>query len=261
MKVAVVQLTSVLDPSLNLAKLKELLKEAKSQGAQAAFLPECFYSMSNGLSPTPYAIDASDPDCEHLKNIVNLAVETKIDIIGGSAATLVDDKIINRTYSVTASGELLPSYDKIHLFSCKLKDKNINEADIYTPGNSLKHLHVGAFQVGLGICFDIRYSAMAHQYRLRGADILTFSSAFTVPTGKAHWHLLNRARAIENQCYVISSAQWGQNNERISTFGHSLIVDPWGEVLVDLKEGEGVGVAELSREKIQQVRDSVHMRI
>lgn len=261
MKVAVVQITSGLDPVSNLEKLKKLLKQAKDQGASAAFLPECFYSMSNGLSPTPYAIDAADANCEHLRNIIDLAVSSKIDIIGGSAATLIDDKIINRTYSVRASGELLPFYDKIHLFSCKLKDKSINEADIYTPGTSLQQLHVGPFQVGLGICFDIRYSAMAHQYRLRGADILTFSSAFTVPTGKAHWHLLNRARAIENQCYVISSAQWGQNNERISTFGHSLIVDPWGDVLVDLKEGEGVAVAELSREKIQQVRDSVHMRI
>lgn len=261
MKVAVVQLCSVLDPKVNLEKLRKLLKEAKGLGATAAFLPECFYSMSNGVTPTPFAIDATDPQCEHLQQIIQLAKDCDIDIVGGSAATLVDDKIINRTYSVTAKGELLPSYDKIHLFSCKLKDKSINEADIYTPGNSLKYLHVGPYQVGLGICFDIRYSAMAHQYRLRGADILTFSSAFTVPTGKAHWHLLNRARAIENQCYVISAAQWGQNNERISTYGHSLIIDPWGEVLVDLEEGEKVGVVELSKEKIQQVRDSVHMRI
>jgi predicted amidohydrolase len=105
----------------------------------------------------------------------------------------------------------------------------------------------------------MRYPEMALDYRKSGASILTFSSAFTVPTGKAHWHLLNRARAVENQCYVISAAQCGQNNERISTYGHSLIIDPWGEVLVDLEDEEGIGIAEISFERLDEVRAMVHM--
>lgn len=258
-KVAVVQLTSGLGPHENLKKLTELLQQAKSQGAMAAFLPECFYSMSNGKEPTPYLVDESDPDCEHLAQIKKLGKESGLDLLGGSAATLVGDKVVNRVYNISSHGEVWPSYDKIHLFSCTLKDKSIDEADIYTPGTHPQILSYAGFYIGLGVCFDIRYPEMALEYRQRGANILTFSSAFTVPTGKAHWHILNRARAVENQCYVISAAQWGQNNERISTYGHSVIIDPWGEVLVDLKEGEGVGVAQLSFERLDQVRAMVHI--
>lgn len=260
MKVAVIQLTSGENPEVNLQKIRGFLDKAKQKGAEAAFLPECFYSMSNGLSPSNYLVDESNPQCEHLKKIKELAIDSGLDLIGGSAATQVGDQVINRVYNISRSGEVLPGYDKIHLFACSLKNKSIDEADIYTPGTASQMLEYQGVQIGLGVCFDIRYSEMALSYRKQGAHLLTFSSAFTVPTGKAHWHILNRARAIENQCYVISAAQWGQNNERISTYGHSLIIDPWGDVLVDLGEGEGVAVAEIDLEKLERIRAMIHMR-
>lgn len=258
-KVAVVQLTSGIGPEANLQKIAGLLQKAKSQGAMAAFLPECFYSMSNGKGPSPYLVDEANPDCEHLAAIKKLATDSGLDLIGGSAATLVEGKVINRVYNISSQGEVWPSYDKMHLFACSLSNKSIDEADIYTPGTHSQILSYAGFHIGLGVCFDVRYPEMALDYRQRGAHILTFSSAFTVPTGKAHWHTLNRARAIENQCYVISAAQWGQNNERISTYGHSVIIDPWGDFLVDLKEGEDIAVAELSFERLDEVRAMVHM--
>lgn len=259
-KVAVVQLTSVMAPEENLQRIALLLKKAKAQGAMAAFLPECFYSLSDGKQASPYLVDGSNPDCEHLAAIKKLATDSGLDLIGGSAATRVEGQVINRVYNVSSQGDIWPHYDKRHLFACNLSNKSVDEADIYTPGTQSQVLSYAGFHIGLGVCFDVRYPEMAFDYRQRGAHILTFSSAFTVPTGKAHWHTLNRARAIENQCYVISSAQWGENNERTSTYGHSLIIDPWGDILVDLKEGEGVGVADLSFERVDKVRAMIDMQ-
>lgn len=260
MKVAIVQMTSVLDYRVNLEKIESFLEEVSSQSIDAVFLPECFYSMSNGRGPTPHLVEFEN---EHYKNIQNLAKKFKVSLIGGTAASLVDGVVINRAYNFSSEGEDLGHYDKNHLFSCDFvrdgKRKKIDEGDVYTPGTESKLLEYSGVKIGLGVCFDLRYSEMSLEYRMKGAQILTYSSAFTVPTGMAHWHTLLRSRAIENQCFVIASAQWGVNNEVISTYGHSLIVDPWGEVLVDAKEGEGIYVQELDLDKISEVRSQVIM--
>lgn len=256
MKIAVIQLTSVLDYRTNLETIREFLKEAKAQGAVAAFLPEVFYSMSDGLTSTPYLVEEGN---EHFEQIRKLATDFQMALIGGSAATNLNGKVVNRAYNFDKFGNDLGHYDKINLFACDLPDKKLSEAKTYTPGKDYKMVEIEGHKVGLGICFDMRFSEMAHHYRINGAQILTFPAAFTVPTGKAHWHTLLRARAIENQCFVVAAAQWGKHNERMETYGHSLIVDPWGDVLVDLKEGQGVGVAELDFSKIELIRKSVIM--
>lgn len=260
MKIALIQITSVLDYKINLEKIQNLLQKAKGEGAKIAFLPECFYSMSDGKKPTPYLIEDNN---EHYNNIKKLAVDSGLYIVGGSAATLVDGKIINRAFNFSPVGEDIGHYDKRKLFSCDIiKEgirKKVDEGDIYTPGNDGKIIEVEGWKIGLGICFDVRFSAFADQYRKNDVDILTYASAFTVPTGMAHWHLLNRARAVENQCYVVSSAQTGQNSEVVSTYGHSLIVDPWGDILADCGEGEGMSVVELFKERKDQVRKQVIM--
>ena len=116
-------------------------------------------------------------------------------------------------------------------------------------------IEVNQFKIGLSICFDLRFPELFRNYSSQGANVLSISSAFTVPTGKAHWHTLVRARAIENQSYVVASAQWGKHNDKMSTFGHSLVVDPWGEVLVDAEEGEKIVFAEFSLDRIKSVRE------
>ena len=256
MKVAVLQLTSVLDYKENLATLRTLFKEAVFKGADVIFMPEVFYSMSDGVTPTPYLVEEGNED---YKEIQKLSIDFKVAQIGGSAASLLNGKIVNRAYNFDSEGRDLGFYDKINLFACDLPDKKISEAKNFTAGSEYKTVELGPVKIGLGICFDVRFSEMGLFYRKAGAHILTYPAAFTVPTGKAHWHTLLRARAIENQCYVIASAQWGYHNDKIQTYGHSLIIDPWGEILVDLKEGIKVGVAELDFKKIDHIRHSVLM--
>lgn len=255
MKIAVIQLCSVLDPAINLAKIRKLLQEARENGAVAAFLPEVFYSLSNGLSATPYLVEGKN---EHYQAIRQLAVDSGLYLLGGSAATLIDGKVLNRSYSFSPSGEDLGFYDKMNLFAVDLSkhpsNTIIDEARVYSRGNRPQLLKIDPFNFGISICFDLRFPELFRSYSHQGANVLSVSSAFTVPTGKAHWHVLLRARAIENQCYVIASAQWGQHNERISTYGHSLIIDPWGEIIADAGEGEKVVYGTLDLERIESVR-------
>lgn len=256
MKIAVVQLTSVLDYKVNIEKIRGFLAEAKAQGAEAAFLPEVFYSMSDGVNPTPYLIE---PGNEHYTNIKKLATDFQMALIGGSAATNHNGNVVNRAYNFDKHGNDLGHYDKINLFACDLPNKKISEANNYSAGSDYKIVEFNSVKIGLGICFDMRFSELSLHYRMQGAKILTFPAAFTVPTGKAHWHTLLRARAIENQCFVIASAQWGHHNEKMQTYGHSLVVDPWGDIILDLEEGEKVGVVSLDFPKIELIRQSVLM--
>ncbi len=256
MKVAVIQLTSVLDFKTNLKTIRSFLKEAKEKGAVAAFLPEVFYSMSDGITPTPFLVDVGN---EHYREIQKLATDFEMALIGGSAAASLKGKIVNRAYNFDKLGRDLGHYDKINLFACDLPNKKISEAKNYTAGSEYKVVELDSTKIGLGICFDMRFSEMGLHYRKAGAQILTYPAAFTVPTGKAHWHTLLRARAIENQCFVIAAAQWGHHNEKIQTYGHSIVIDPWGDILLDLEEGEKVGVVDLDFSKIDLIRHSVLM--
>jgi predicted amidohydrolase len=255
MKIGVIQLESVLDPAINLSVIRNFLAEAKSQNAEAVFLPEVFYSMSDGTKPTPYLVDGKN---EHYEAIRKLAIDSGLFILGGSAATLMNGKVMNRSFNFAPDGTDLMTYDKINLFAVDLSkhpsNTVVDEARVYTAGNTPKILEINEFKIGLSICFDLRFPELFRSYSHQGANVLSISSAFTVPTGKAHWHTLVRARAIENQCYVIASAQWGQHNEKLSTFGHSLIVDPWGEIIADAGEGVKIIYGELNLEKIEAVR-------
>lgn len=253
-KIAIYQLCSSLEYKENLAKIDKAAAQAANEGVSYLFLPECFYSMSNGLKPTPYLVEQGN---EHFENISKIAAKNGVFLIGGSVAYKSEDKILNRALNFNPQGQLIGFYDKVHLFSCDLKNKSIDESDIYTPGTESKILSVPPFEIGLGICFDVRFPEMGRSYSARGANLLTYASAFTVPTGKAHWHTLLRARAIENQAFVVAAAQWGEHNERIKTYGHSLVIDPWGDVVLDAGEGEGLHVIEVDLARIEQVRKSV----
>lgn len=260
MKIGVIQIQSVLDPAINLAKIREFLTDANRNKAEAVFLPEVFYSMSDGTKPTPYLIDGHNG---HYQAIQKLASDYGVFILGGSAATNLDGKIVNRSYNFDPQGKEIALYDKMNLFSCDLSkhpsNQIIDEGKVYTAGHKTQMMNFGDFTLGLSICFDLRFPELFRWYSSQGANVLSISSAFTVPTGKAHWHTLVRARAIENQSYVIASAQWGKHNEKMSTFGHSLIVDPWGEILADAGEGEKIIYGEMSLEKVLSVRERLNV--
>lgn len=257
-KIAVYQICSSLEYQDNLAKIDNAAKEAVKKGTKYLFLPECFYSMSNGLIPTPYLVEEGN---EHFQNIAQVAARNQIFLIGGSVAYKNGDQVLNRALNFDPQGKLLSFYDKIHLFSCDLKNKSINESDIYTPGTMPELLDLPPFKIGLGICFDVRFPEMGRGYSAQGANLLTYASAFTVPTGSAHWHTLLKARAIENQSFVVAAAQWGEHNDRIKTYGHSLVIDPWGDILLDAGEGEGLHIVELDLSRIKEVRQSIKVHL
>jgi len=267
LKLGLIQLTSELDYKNNIKKIRHFLNIAKNDGAEYVFLPECFYSMSDGLKPSPHLIEENN---DHFENIRSLATDFSIYILGGSAAALVGDKVVNRNFNFSPSGEDLGHYDKIHLFSCDLQKekanpksntkqekKVIDESDIYSPGNEEKIIFANELKIGASICFDLRYPGMFRRYAENGVNLLSISAAFTVPTGRAHWHTLLKARAIENQCFVVAPAQYGRHNNRITTYGHSLIIDPWGIILADAKEGEKYISAEIDLKRIDEVRRAV----
>ncbi len=250
-------MTSMYDYRANLKKLDQLLYEASDKGASFAFLPECYYSMSDGTGLTEYLVQR---DNEHYKNIQELCRKYSIGILGGSVAYKDEKGVVrNRSLNFNAKGELLGEYDKSHLFSCKLNERVVDEGDVYTPGNTPLIIEVEGVKIGVAICFDLRFPKFLQHYYDNEVDMISFSSAFTLHTGKAHWHTLLRARAIEGQCYIVASAQVGRNNEKFSTYGHSLLVDSWGTIQHDLEKREEVEIFEVDKDSIQKSRSKIIM--
>ncbi len=260
MKIAIIQICSKLDPLINVDKINDFIAKAKAEtDIEAVFLPEVFYSMSDGTKPTPYLVEKNN---EHYTRIQKMAMDNQVYLLGGSAATKLGDKVVNRSYNFAPDGELIRDYDKIHLFAVNLQGKNkthIDESMVYSAGSHLRSFHLAGFKFGLSICFDLRFPEIFREYYTQGVNVFTVSSAFTVPTGKAHWLTLLKARAIENQSYVIASAQWGEHNEKIKTYGHSCVVDPWGDVIAECGDKEGYAICELSLERIKSIRSRMDM--
>ncbi len=258
MRIAIFQFSGQLDPVHNMQKIEKAAREVKLEGAEALFLPECFYSMGDGVAPTPHLVSEKGGAFEKIQNV---ALQNQIYLLGGSVAYDRDGTVVNRALNFNPSGELISFYDKRHLFACDFlrngKRKKINEGDIYQRGEKLLVDQISDLKIGYGICFDLRFPVQSWQLREKGANLLTYASAFTVPTGKAHWHTLLRARAIENQCFVIAAAQWGKHNSRLQSFGHSLAIDPWGEILCDLGEGEKWELVDLDLSKALEVRGQI----
>lgn len=258
MKIALIQICSVLDPEVNLQKIRGFMAEAVKEGAKAVFLPEVFYSMSDGTGPTPYLVDEGN---EHFEKIANLARDFKVYLLGGTAATNLNGKVVNRAYNFDPTGKLINQYDKINLFACDLSDDEsktvLDEAQVYTPGNKIELFDFEEFKLGMTICYDLRFPELFRKLSFMGANVFSVSSAFTIPTGKAHWETLLRARAIENQAYVVATDQWGDHNKNIKTWGHSMVINPWGEVIANAESGEKVIYADLDISMVDKFRKRI----
>lgn len=255
MKIALVQMTSVLDYKLNLEKLEMWFAQGKKEKVKYFFLPETFYSFSNGVEITPYYLESGNI---HENNLLSLAKKYSVNLCGGSCIYKVKNQFVNRALFINDQGIISSIYDKMHLFyfnNTQPGQVSHDEASKYCAGKSLTYYPMdNDWKLGASICYDVRFPELYRCYSLAGANVLSVASAFTVPTGKAHWHTLLKARAIENLSYVIASAQWGVHNERITTYGHSLVVSPWGEIEVDMKEGEGITFFELDSVKVFEAR-------
>ncbi|XP_037722506.1 nitrilase and fragile histidine triad fusion protein NitFhit [Drosophila subpulchrella] len=231
--IAVGQMRSTSDKAANLGQVKELVARAKSRNACMLFLPECCDFVGENRAQT---LELSEGlDGELMAQYRELAKCNEMWLsLGGVHERNDQGKIYNAHVVVNEKGELAAVYRKMHLFDATTKEIRLRESDTVTPGERLERpVSTPAGQVGLQICYDLRFAEPAVLLRKMGAQLLTYPAAFTYATGKAHWEILLRARAIETQCFVVAAAQQGWHNQKRQSWGHSMIVSPWGKVLAD----------------------------
>ncbi len=255
-KIAVLQICSGIDPARNCADIIKSLHDAAGNGAAILFTPEMAVLLDSDRRRSAHNIHtlADDPS---LKAICDAAKEAGIAIHIGSMALSGGAGARRRNCGlwIDKLGRVQAHYDKIHLFDADLPTgESWKESNAYAPGNSIAVVDGDAGRLGLSICYDMRFPALYQKMSEAGATTFAVPAAFTVPTGKAHWHSLLRARAIENGAYVIAAAQSGKHEDGRSTYGHSLVIDPWGEVLLDMESELGLGFADIDPELVLEVR-------
>lgn len=258
-KVACVQLCAGAEVAPNLATLSTLVRQARDQGAEFILTPENAVMMEPKRGPK-FAKAEREEDPYILPVFAELAKETGAWLLAGSLAVKLpeEERLANRSYLFAPDGGIAAYYDKIHMFDVDLAGgESYRESNQFRPGDRAVTVATPFGIVGLTICYDLRFPALHRALAHAGATILTSPAAFTVPTGKAHWHTLLRARAIENTCFVIAPAQTGTHADGRQTYGHSLIIDPWGEILGELGTEPGVVTATLDLARIAETRGMV----
>ena len=255
MKIAAVQMVSTSSVQRNLDTADRLIAQAAAGGAQLVALPEYFCLM--GQHDTDKLGAAEDPGHGPMQTMLsNAARQHNVWLIGGTVPlkAAAADRVFNATCVYAPDGSLAARYDKVHLFRFNNGKEEYDEGRVLQAGTEPVAFDAGLHRVGLSICYDLRFPELYRALMTPPCDLIAVPAAFTHTTGQAHWELLLRARAIENQCYVIAPAQGGRHENGRRTWGHSMVVDPWGEVVAVLPEGEGVVTAELDAARIAQVR-------
>lgn len=258
-RIALFQSNSGIDPAANGRALVDAIEQAAAGEAEMLFTPE----MSGLLDRDPARaakVLRPQQDDQVLAAAQEAAARHHIWLHIGSLAVLTESgKLANRSFIVDREGRIRATYDKIHLFDVDLPSgESWRESNVYSPGKDVVVVNgtpVG--KLGLTICYDLRFPGLFARLAESDADVIAVPAAFTVPTGKAHWHVLLRARAIEAGLFVVAAAQVGHHEDGRTTFGHSLVVDPWGEVLLDMGEAKGVGFADIDLKRISDVRSRI----
>lgn len=257
-RVACVQMRSGTDVAGNIAAASSLIREAAGGGAQLIATPE----MTTLLDRTPgaawekSATEAADPGLAAFRA---LARELGVTLLIGSIAIRAEaGKCANRSFLIAPDGEIVTHYDKIHMFDVQLNATNVyRESDSYAAGAAAVIADLPAGRLGLTVCYDVRFPDLFRQLAIAGAKIIAVPAAFTRITGEAHWHILLRSRAIETGCYIIAPAQGGKHQDGRETYGHSLIIDPWGEILAEGGTEPGIIAATLDLAKVDEVRGKI----
>jgi len=258
-RIALFQSTSGIDPAANAAALTDAIAQASAGGAEMLFTPEMTGLLDRDSARAAKVLRSEDED-QVLSAAKAAAARERIWVHIGSLAVLVDDgKVANRSFVIDREGRVRATYDKIHLFDVDLPTgESWRESNVYSAGTGVTLVNgtpVG--KLGLTICYDLRFPGLFARLAESDADVITVPAAFTVPTGNAHWHVLLRARAIEAGLFVVAAAQVGHHEDGRNTFGHSLVVDPWGEVLLDMGQEKGVGFADVDLKRISDVRSRI----
>lgn len=255
-RIAVLQMTSGIDPGANAAALVGGIEQAANGGAAMLFTPEMSGLLDRDRERAARHV-VPEADNPVLAAVRRAAADRRIWVELGSLAVARDDgRWANRSFLIDERGAIVARYDKIHMFDVELASgETWRESAAYAPGETVVTAETPAGRLGMTVCYDIRFPALFEVLGRRRCDLIAIPAAFTVPTGEAHWHLLQRARAVEASAYVIAAAQAGEHADGRHTFGHSLVVDPWGEVLLDMGgEGAGIGFAEIDPRRIAEIR-------
>jgi predicted amidohydrolase len=258
-KAAVVQMRSGTDPKRNVAEMEAMIREAAAQGAAYVQTPEMTGALVRDAEAKAAAFTTEDRD-PVAETGSRLSAELGIHIhIGSTAIVRGDGKLANRAFLFGPEGALITTYDKIHMFDVDLDNgESWRESSSYEPGTSATVADTSLGRFGFAICYDLRFPQLFRTEALSPADVLTVPAAFTRQTGEAHWHVLLRARAIENGAFVIAAAQGGSHEDGRETFGHSMIVDPWGRVLAEVdNDRPGIAVAEIDTALSAQARRKI----
>lgn len=254
MRIALAQTTTGIDPAAEATRLAALVAEAAARGADMLFTPE----MSGLLDRDRRRAAAHITDEAHdpaLAAVRAAATEHGLWVHLGSLALKGEsEKYVNQGYLVRPDGSVAARYAKIHLFDVELGSESWRESAAYAPGVEAVLAQTPWGGLGLSVCYDLRFPALYRALAQAGAAMLSVPAAFTRPTGRAHWHVLLRARAIETGCFVIAAAQTGEHQDGRATWGHSLIVSPWGEVLLDMGEAPGLAVLDIDLAEVEKVR-------
>ena len=255
---AMVQTRTRLSPDDNVKDISALIREAKAKGASYVQTPE----MTNLLAANREQLFKTIADEDHdssLKSFRALARELRIYLhIGSMAIKATPDRAANRAFLIDPNGEIVTRYDKIHMFDVNLANgESYRESNNYQPGDTASLADLPWGRIGLTICYDMRFPSLYRALAESGASFLTMPSAFTKPTGEAHWHVLLRSRAIENGAFVFAAAQGGVHESKRVTYGHSLIIDPWGEILAEGGVDPGVITAEIDPAKVVDARGKI----
>ncbi len=256
MRIGLVQINSQEDRQRNVARAVELIGQAAAQGAQLVALPE--YTTFLGRSEVqPQHVEAIDG--ETAQALSSAAKRHNVWIHGGSMIERSGQphKNYNTSLVFNPNGERVAMYRKIHLFDVDIAPGSYRESDSLIPGEDIVTTDINGVRLGLTICFDVRFPELYRALALAGAKIIAVPAAFTAFTGKDHWEVLLRARAIENQCYIIAPAQWGEHPVGRMCYGRSMIINPWGTVIAQASDGEGVVVANLDMADLERIRTAV----
>lgn len=261
-RIAAIQMASGTNVSANLNEVKRQISLAVEAGAKLIVLPESFSIM--GLQDADQIKVAEDEGTGPIQDFLSeQAIKNKIWIVAGtvplklnSDSSQYEKKIYAACLVYNEKGERISRYDKVHLFDAHLEISNETyiESETIEPGSKVVVVETPFGKVGLAVCFDLRFPELFRQLVLLGAEIIVVPAAFTASTGKAHWEILLRARAIENLCYVVASAQGGYHVNGRETYGNSMIIDPWGIVLDRLEQGSGHVVADINIENVSNIR-------
>ncbi len=258
-RIAIYQARSGIDPDANAAALIEAVAKAAEGGAAMLFTPEMSGLLDSDRERATRSVRREAED-DVLDAVRNAARSKRIWVALGSLALRgAAEKLVNRSFVIDDEGEIRGRYDKMHLFDVDLPTgESWRESAMYEAGSGpvlVGNSPVGT--LGLTICYDLRFPALFERLVEAGADVIAVPAAFTVPTGKAHWEILLRARAIEAGLFVVAAAQSGRHEDGRETYGHSLVVDPWGEVRLDAGEQSGVHFAEIDLQRIAEVRSRI----